>query len=53
MIFVNSMSDLFHKDVTAEFIGEIFFTMNETPWHTYQILTKRSRMRTIMRARVR
>ena len=42
MIFVNSMSDLFHKDVSAAFIGEIFFTMNETPWHTYQILTKRS-----------
>ncbi len=42
MIFVNSMSDLFHKDVSAEFIDEVFFTMNETPWHTYQILTKRS-----------
>ena len=42
MIFVNSMSDLFHKDVSAAFIGEVFFTMNETPWHTYQILTKRS-----------
>jgi protein gp37 len=42
MIFVNSMSDLFHKDVSAAFIGDVFFTMNETPWHTYQILTKRS-----------
>lgn len=42
MIFVNSMSDLFHKDVSVAFIGEIFFTMNQTPWHTYQILTKRS-----------
>lgn len=42
MIFVNSMSDLFHKDVPMAFIQEIFFTMNETPWHTYQILTKRS-----------
>jgi len=42
MIFVNSMSDLFHNEVSAAFIDEIFFTMNETPWHTYQILTKRA-----------
>lgn len=42
MIFVNSMSDLFHKDVPAQFIDEVFFTMNETGWHTYQILTKRA-----------
>jgi protein gp37 len=42
MIFVNSMSDLFHKDVSTAFIDEVFYTMNETPWHTYQILTKRS-----------
>jgi protein gp37 len=48
VIFVNSMSDLFHKDVPPAFISEIFFTMNETPWHTYQILTKRSgRMATL------
>jgi protein gp37 len=40
-IFVNSMSDLFHKDVPLEFIQQIFKTMNETPQHTYQILTKR------------
>ncbi len=42
MIFVNSMSDLFHNEVPASFIDEIFFTMNETPWHTYQVLTKRA-----------
>ena len=42
MIFVNSMSDLFHKAVPAEFIGEIFFTMNQARWHTFQILTKRA-----------
>lgn len=42
MIFVNSMSDLFHNEVSASFIDEIFFTMNETPWHTYQVLTKRA-----------
>lgn len=41
-IFVNSMSDLFHKNVPLEFIKEIFTTMRETPWHTYQILTKRA-----------
>jgi protein gp37 len=42
MIFVNSMSDLFHEDVPEAFIHEIFYTMSETPWHTYQILTKRA-----------
>ena len=42
MIFVNSMSDLFHKAVHTEFIGEIFFTMNQARWHTFQILTKRA-----------
>ena len=43
MIFVNSMSDLFHHDVPAEFIDEIFFTMNAARLHTFQILTKRPR----------
>lgn len=42
MVFVNSMSDLFHKDVPAKFIDAVFFTMNETQWHTYQVLTKRA-----------
>jgi protein gp37 len=42
MIFVNSMSDLFHNEVSAGFIDEIFFTMNEARWHTFQILTKRA-----------
>lgn len=40
-VFVNSMSDLFHKDVPLSFIQEVFKVMNETPQHTYQILTKR------------
>ncbi|MCG8367320.1 MAG: phage Gp37/Gp68 family protein [Pseudanabaenales cyanobacterium] len=40
-IFVNSMSDLFHKDVPFEYLQEIFAVMRETPWHIYQILTKR------------
>ena len=42
VIFVNSMSDLFHKDVPLEFIQKVFQTMNETPHHTYQVLTKRA-----------
>lgn len=40
-IFVNSMSDLFHKDVPLGFIQEVFSVIEQTPWHTYQILTKR------------
>jgi protein gp37 len=40
-IFVNSMSDLFHADVPAEFIREVWLTMAATPHHTYQVLTKR------------
>lgn len=41
-VFVNSMSDLFHSDVTWDFLDKVFTTMVLTPWHTYQILTKRS-----------
>ena len=42
LIFVNSMSDLFHQDVPTEFIQRTFQTMNDCPHHTFQILTKRS-----------
>ena len=42
MIFVNSMSDLFHRDVPASFIDEIFFTMNEARWH--YLLTQRLKL---------
>ena len=42
IIFVNSMSDLFHEEVPVEFIQEVFYTMEQTPQHIYQILTKRS-----------
>jgi len=42
LIFVNSMSDLFHKEVSSEFIQKVFSVMNRARWHTYQILTKRS-----------
>ncbi|WP_454632960.1 DUF5131 family protein [Bradyrhizobium cenepequi] len=40
-VFVNSMSDLFHPDVSVEFIGAVWKIMATTPHHTYQILTKR------------
>ena len=42
MIFVNSMSDLFHKDVPLDFIKKVFDVMKKADWHIYQILTKRS-----------
>lgn len=42
VVFVNSMSDLFHPEVPTDFIKAVFSVMNETPQHTYQILTKRS-----------
>jgi protein gp37 len=40
-VFVNSMSDLFHDDVPVEFIRRVWKVMQDTPRHTYQILTKR------------
>ena len=43
LIFVNSMSDLFHPDVPLPFIQQVFEVMRETPRHTYQVLTKRSK----------
>ena len=52
MIFVNSMSDLFHKEVPREFIGRVFDTMERAQWHTFQVLTKRSSlMRDFLRRR--
>jgi len=42
MVFVNSMGDLFHEEVTIEFIKRVFEVMQETPRHTYQLLTKRA-----------
>ncbi|MBI2419800.1 MAG: phage Gp37/Gp68 family protein [Ignavibacteriales bacterium] len=42
MIFVNSMSDLFHKDVSVEYIQKIFKVIKENPQHVFQILTKRA-----------
>jgi len=49
-VFVNSMSDLFHKDVPLDFIVRTFAIMALTPQHTYQILTKRhARMRSVLK----
>jgi len=42
MIFVNSMSDLFHERVPLEFIRKVFAVMEEASWHRFQVLTKRS-----------
>jgi protein gp37 len=42
LIFVNSMSDLFHEKVPLEFIKRVFEVMEGTPQHTYQVLTKRA-----------
>ena len=41
-IFVNSMSDLFHKDVPLDFIQSVFDVMKRAHWHQFQVLTKRS-----------
>ena len=42
VIFANSMSDLFHEDVSLEFIQQVFDVMARASWHTFQILTKRA-----------
>jgi len=42
MIFVNSMSDLFHKDIPRGYIEAVFDSMERADWHIYQVLTKRS-----------
>ncbi|MDK1473679.1 phage Gp37/Gp68 family protein [Streptomyces sp. 549] len=51
-IFVNSMSDLFHKDIPGDYIARLFAVMALTPQHTYQVLTKRhGRMRSLLGGR--
>src|SRR4051812_31866307 len=42
MVFVNSMSDLFHQDVPDEYILKVAEVVREADWHSYQVLTKRS-----------
>jgi protein gp37 len=52
MVFVNSMSDLFHKEIPRAFISKVFDTMERAHWHTFQVLTKRSSlMRNFLRQR--
>jgi protein gp37 len=49
MVFVNSMSDLFHKDVPDDYVVNVARVMQTANWHTYQVLTKRSeRMRDML-----
>ncbi|MGO9465222.1 MAG: DUF5131 family protein [Isosphaeraceae bacterium] len=49
MVFVNSMSDLFHKDVPDDYVTAVCWVMERANWHTYQVLTKRSsRMRNML-----
>jgi protein gp37 len=52
MIFVNSMSDLFHKGIPLPFVDQVFETMEQANWHAFQVLTKRSsRMRSYVNRR--
>ena len=52
MIFVNSMSDLFHKEVPWKFVEQVFDAMERADWHVFQVLTKRSsRMRDFVNGR--
>jgi protein gp37 len=53
MVFVNSMSDLFHEDVPDEYIEKIVRVMQRANWHTYQVLTKRSeRLRDLLASKL-
>lgn len=42
IVFVNSMSDLFHEDIPLDFIKKVFVVMNDNPQHVFQVLTKRA-----------
>lgn len=53
MIFVNSMSDLFHEDVSDDYILRVVNVMKLAHWHTYQVLTKRSqRLRDLLQTKL-
>jgi protein gp37 len=52
MIFVNSMSDLFHKDIPEDYIQAVFATMNNNPQHIFQVLTKRPSRAALMADRL-
>ncbi len=54
MVFVNSMSDLFHEEVPDDYIEKVVRVMQRANWHTYQLLTKRSeRLRDLLRGKLR
>jgi len=54
MIFVNSMSDLFHEEVPDDYIVQVARVMQQANWHHYQVLTKRSdRMRRLLHTKLR
>jgi protein gp37 len=54
MVFVNSMSDLFHDDVPDEYIERVAAVMMSARWHVYQVLTKRAvRMASLLRTKLR
>src|SRR6202045_3519660 len=54
MVFVNSMSDLFHKDVPDDYVRDVVRVMRLARWHTYQVLTKRSeRLRDLLQGDLR
>ena len=54
LIFVNSMSDLFHEGVSDAYIGAVIEVMAQADWHTYQVLTKRSaRMQSLLETKFR
>jgi len=52
MVFVNSMSDLFHRDVPETFIQRTFDVMRRASWHTFQVLTKRAERLSELDARI-
>jgi protein gp37 len=54
MVFVNSMSDLFHEDISDDYIVQVAHIMQATNWHTYQVLTKRAeRMAGLLKTKLR
>ena len=54
MVFVNSMSDLFHEGVSDEYIVEVARVMTQANWHTYQVLTKRhDRLRNLLKTKLK
>jgi protein gp37 len=54
MIFVNSMSDIFHDDVPDDYIIQVARVMAAANWHTYQVLTKRAdRMKSLLKGKLR